>query len=287
MKEFCKKYWILIVMELIVIYIYWLFSPINNVSKFSIFISPEILATVLVGIGAIYSWFINRNDREYEKNLQMLKDIDDIREYYKGKGGEPQIVKECVGHLDSLKKNSRFENTFLRTYSDYVEEKLGLQEDENQQFGERNDFPQNERDSKMFPKDNSTLTDIKTKIKNHYKLSSIRNIKYSKNYPEASDRGSFIWTTWYSINESFIQKLDDDIVFMTFVDDQFKAVKLTSQNLKKLTMEMRPRNKKSGDSQFDFYITQLENGNFYENRNNIDLSPYNIEELDLTFLNLS
>lgn len=284
MREFLKKYWALIIAELFIVFVYWLLSPVDEGSKFSVFISPEILATVLVGVGAIYSWFIKRKDSEYEKNLQMLKDIDDIREYYKGKGDEPQIVKECVEHLDSLKKNSRFDKTFLQTYSNYIGEKLELQEDEDQQFVERNNFSQNETERELLSKDNNTLSEIKEKVKNHFELSSIQNIKYSKNYPEATDRGNFIWTTWYSLNNHFIQKVNGDIVFMTFADGEYKAVKITSQNLKKLTDEMKPRNKKSGGTQFDFYITKDKSGKFYENRNNIKLDPYGVEELDLKFL---
>lgn len=284
MREFLKKYCILIIAELLIVFVYWLLSPVGEDSKFSIFISSEILATILVGVGAIYSWFINRQDREYEKNLQMLKDIDKIREYYKGKGDEPQIVKECVEHLDSLKKNSRFDRTFLQTYSNYIGEKLGLQEDEDQQFVERNNFSQNEVEGELPSKDN-TLSEVKEKVKNHFKLSNTQNIKYSKNYPEATDRGNFIWTTWYALNENFIQKVSDDIIFMTSVDGKYKAVKITSQNLKNLTKKMKSRNKKSGVNQFDFYITKDKSGKFYENRNKIELSPYEVKELDLKFLN--
>lgn len=103
LKEFIQRYWGLIICEILIVIIYVCFYTCSRDSNFEIIISPEILATLLVGIAAIYSWFVNRYDREYEKNLQMLKDIDEINAYYDGKG--VYSVKEaCFEHINKLEK---------------------------------------------------------------------------------------------------------------------------------------------------------------------------------------
>ena len=47
----------------------------------SIIFSPEFVVAVLIAIGAVYSWLQSKENSEYEKKLQILKDIDIIREF--------------------------------------------------------------------------------------------------------------------------------------------------------------------------------------------------------------
>ena len=63
LKEFIQRYWGLIICEILIVIIYVCFYTCSRDSNFEIIISPEILATLLVGIAAIYSWFVNRYDR--------------------------------------------------------------------------------------------------------------------------------------------------------------------------------------------------------------------------------
>ena len=358
-KEFIQRYWRLIICEILIVIIYVCFYTCSRGSNFEIIISPEILATLLVGIAAIYSWFVNRYDRECEKNLQMLKDIDKIHDYYKDKDSFPDVVKSCQEHIDFLKKIKKYKGTFLYTYLSYVEHKNGQHIGEEEQFAEQSkessgvnqsdeaskepsganqsdeaskepsdanqsdeaskepsganqsdeaskepsDANQSDEASKEpsganqsdepskessganqsdidYPK-NKSLNSVKNKIDKELSIGK-EYIKYSKNYKD----GDFQWSTWYSLDGKLIEKIPDEkaILFFTNVGGQYKGVKIKGNKLKDLSKEMKARN--SGSNKiYDFYIRLNKYGKFEECRNDISLEKYEIEEIDLNFLN--
>ena len=67
-------------------------NTIQDSTILSIVFSAEFVVSILIAIGAIYSWLQSKDNLEYEKKLQILKDIDDIREFYKGKKDELEII---------------------------------------------------------------------------------------------------------------------------------------------------------------------------------------------------
>ena len=110
-KLLFKNHWQLLVIEAGIILIYGLASyyidknPVGNFTILSIIFSNEFFVAILVAIGAIYSWFASKADYEYNKNLEMLKDIDKIHDYYQDKDSFPDVVKSCQGHINETKPN--------------------------------------------------------------------------------------------------------------------------------------------------------------------------------------
>ena len=108
-KLLFKNHWQLLVIEAGIILIYGLASyyidknPVGNFTMLSIIFSNEFFVAILVAIGAIYSWLQSKSKSEYEKNLQMLKDIDNIREFYRDKNDELEIIDKCQERIDSMR----------------------------------------------------------------------------------------------------------------------------------------------------------------------------------------
>ena len=65
--------------------------------------SAEFAVSILITIGAIYSWFASQSAYEYNRNLEMLKDIDKIHDYYKD--SFPDVVKSCQEQIDRPASN--------------------------------------------------------------------------------------------------------------------------------------------------------------------------------------
>ena len=270
-KLLFKNHWQLLVIEAGIILIYGLASyyidknPVGNFTMLSIIFSNEFFVAILVAIGAIYSWLQSKSKSEYEKNLQMLKDIDNIREFYRDKNDELEIIDKCQERIDSMRTDFKNNSdTFLEIYMDYVTSK----------FQNNDSDSDNELISKYSEQDSGEekvflLKDIKKLIADTKKI-PVKYVRYSKNY---KDNG-FLWSTWYSLDEKMIKDLSDNecIIFFTKVDDVFKGVQFEAPQLKLLASNMKPSNSKTGNKTFDFYIRQKDDGTFYESRNGIELS---------------
>ena len=303
-KLLLKNHWKLLLLEIIFILIYTLSSFfVGKCQKddyiiLSIIFSAEFFVTILVAVGAIYSWFVSKAEHDYDKNLSMLKDIEKIREFYKDKSEEQDIVKYCQKHLEELKREKKYSKTFLYTYLNYVEDKNSPLENEEEQFEKSKDKIKdikalsieevNDRcvDTKSDDSSQLSLGEIKAQISKQYNI-EIDKIKYSKNYEEVAKDNDFKWTTWYSLRKSFITSLEDGakIIFFTNVRGKYEGVIFLGKNLKDLSTKMKDRNKKNGDTQYDFYITQLQDGTYWENRNELSLVDCNIERLDFEIKN--
>lgn len=288
-KLLFKNHWQLLVIEAAIILIYGLASyyidknPVGNFTMLSIIFSNEFFVAILVAIGAIYSWFASKADYEYNKNLEMLKDIDKIHDYYQDKDSFPDVVKSCQGHINELKKIEKYKGTFLYTYLSYIEHKNGQHKKEEEQFDEQSEktFIKNQTDTSYTEK--RSLSSIKNEIGKELSINK-EYIKYSRNY---KDEG-FWWSTWYSLDENLIDNIPDDnvILFFTSVNGQYKGVKIKGNQLKKLSKNMKASNSKTGNKTYDFYIRlKREDNTYHECRNDIPLSKYEIEEVDLNFLN--
>ena len=282
-KLLFKNHWQLLVIEAGIILIYGLASyyidknPVGNFTMISIIFSNEFFVAILVAIGAIYSWLQSKSKSEYEKNLQMLKDIDNIREFYRDKNDELEIIDKCQERIDSMRTDFKNNSdTFLEIYMDYVTSK----------FQNNDSDSDNELISKYSEQDSGEekvflLKDIKKLIADTKKI-PVKYVRYSKNY---KDNG-FLWSTWYSLDEKMIKDLSDNecIIFFTKVDDVFKGVQFEAPQLKLLASNMKPSNSKTGNKTFDFYIRQKDDGTFYESRNGIELSAYNVKKVNFDFL---
>lgn len=296
MKDFFRKYGWLIVVEFSIVVAYIMCSAIiDKNGHFAIVFTPEVFVTVLVGVAAIYSWLTNKADTEYERDLEMLKDIDKIQDYYKDRDGLLEIVKRCQEHIEELKGKQKYKGSFLVTYLAYVEEKNGLQKDEDEQFDEgksltdsKSEVVSSEQTSSMPENDVSnrkkwTLAEIKGKIAEKWHLPKA-NIRYSKNYDENGRE----WSTWYSLGEDLVAnaKDDDSFIFFTVIDEQYQGVRLRGSKLKELSKHknMKPSKGKAGIT-YDLYINRNTDNTYHDSRNDISLSKYGVEEIDLSFLN--
>ena len=257
LKEFIQRYWGLIICEILIVIIYVCFYTCSRDSNFEIIISPEILATLLVGIAAIYSWFVNRYDREYEKNLQMLKDIDEINAYYDGKG--VYSVKEaCFEHINKLEKNTAYEDTFLKTYLNYISEKI-------------------ENVDVKLP----GVEELKRKYAIHNQI-DFKYVKYSKNYVEIAENNGVSWATWYSLSETFFKEIKDEqrVIFLTIVDQKEVAFETTGKKLCELKEKVKTRNSKRYNKVYDFYIAKNEKGCYFEIEKKLELEKYNFKDIN-------
>lgn len=282
-KLILKNHWRLLFLESVIVAIYVIISlyvDSNQIQEFtilSILFSAEFFVAMIVAIAAIYSWLQSKSKSEYEKNLQMLKDIDNIREFYRDKNDELEIIGKCQEHIDDMRTDFKNNSdTFLEIYMDYVTSK----------FQNNDSDSDNELISKYSEQDSGEekvflLKDIKKLIADTKKL-PVKYVRYSKNY---KDNG-FLWSTWYSLDEKMIKNLSDNecLIFFTKVDDVFKGVQFEASQLKLLASNMKPSNSKSGNKTFDFYIRQKDDGTFYESRNGIELSAYNVKKVNFDFL---
>ena len=239
--DFLKKYWPLILIEFAIVMFYVKVSPVSETSNLNIIISPEILATLLVGVAAVYSWTVNRYDREYEQNLQMLKDIDEINSYYDGKG-DYSIKDSCRKHIQELEEKERYRNTFLNTYLLYIDEKL------------------DNVSNVELPR----IATMKTKYSKKYEIDK-KYVRYSKNYTESAEKNNLEWATWYSLEENFFDISDPQkVIFLTIVGEKEVAFEITGKNLKQLKSTFPYRNSKKHKKVYDLYISGDEKGNYCE-----------------------
>lgn len=247
-----------------------LFNKVNEDSStlIKVIFSSETLVSITVGMAAIYSWRYNKklseyelSNSKYENTLQILKDVDSVLSFYKGSEEQQDI---SVVFQDFLKNKDFDKEKFLELYHSYVLSKVEPYED-----------------SKIEP----NIDKVKKAISNYYKVPN-KNIRYSKNYEPASVKYNLKWTTWYSLRKSFIDGIgnDEKIIFLTSVNNNYIAISLTGETIKKLSSEMQPRNSKNGDPQFDFYLSEKQSGDYVENRNNISLMRDKVEKLNLNFL---
>lgn len=239
--------------------------------------SSETLVAIVAGIAGIYSWRHSKSKIEYEKNLQMLKDIDNIREFYRNKNDELEIIKQCQLHIEDMRgKTENYSNKFLSTYLDYVSSKFenNDSDSDNEPMSKYNE--QVSGAEKVF-----LLKDIKKLIAKNKKI-PVKYVRYSKNYKDID----FLWSTWYSLDEKMIEDLHENefLIFFTKVDDVFKGVQFEAPQLKLLASKMKPSNSKTGNKTYDFYIRQKDDGTYYESRNKIDLSEYNVKKVNFDFL---
>lgn len=282
-KLILKNHWRLLFLESVIVAIYVIISlyvdsnQIQGFTILSILFSAEFFVAMIVAIAAIYSWLQSKSKSEYEKNLQMLKDIDNIREFYRDKNDELEIIGKCQEHIDYMRTDFKNNSdTFLEIYMDYVTSK----------FQNNDSDSDNELISKYSEQDSGEekvflLKDIKKLIADTKKI-PVKYVRYSKNYKE----NGFLWSTWYSLDEKMIKDLSDNdcLIFFTKVDDVFKGVQFEAPQLKLLASNMKPSNSKTGNKTFDFYIRQKDDGTFYESRNGIELSAYNVKKVNFDFL---
>ena len=282
-KLILKNHWRLLFLESVIVAIYVIISlcvDSNQIQEFtilSILFSAEFFVAMIVAIAAIYSWLQSKSKSEYEKNLQMLKDIDNIREFYRDKNDELEIIGKCQEHIDYMRTDFKNNSdTFLEIYMDYVTSK----------FQNNDSDSDNELISKYSEQDSGEekvflLKDIKKLIADTKKI-PVKYVRYSKNYKE----NGFLWSTWYSLDEKMIKDLRDNecLIFFTKVDYVFKGVQFEAPQLKLLASNMKPSNSKTGNKTFDFYIRQKDDGTFYESRNGIELSAYNVKKVNFDFL---
>lgn len=282
-KLVLKNHWRLLFLELVIVAIYVIISlyfESNQIQEFtilSILFSAEFFVAMIVAIAAIYSWLQSKSKSEYEKNLQMLKDIDNIREFYRDKNDELEIIDKCQEHIDSMRTDFKNNSdTFLEIYMDYVTSKFQNNDSDSDNELMSKYSEQDSGEEKVF-----LLKDIKKLIADTKKI-PVKYVRYSKNY---KDNG-FLWSTWYSLDEKMIKDLSDNecLIFFTKVDDVFKGVQFEAPQLKLLASNMKPSNSKTGNKTFDFYIRQKDDGTFYESRNGIELSAYNVKKVNFDFL---
>lgn len=295
-----KSHWELLVFEFIPITIYVIASHFIDKNKaendiiLSIIFSPEFVVAVLIAIGAVYSWLQSKENSEYEKKLQILKDIDIIREFYIDKEDELKIIKQCRSHIKKMEKEiENSSNEFLGTYLDYVSSKF--------ENNDSNDFPieydvydsnnhviesKNQDENKVSSKV-IALSEIKTVIASKEKTNNMY-VRYSKNYMGSSIDSVERWKTWYTLRQNMLDgiKDDDKVIFFTKSGSSYQGCKIAGMELKRLIKEVPVRNSKNGNLQYDFYISKndvisCENAN----GNNINLSDYGVTELNLTYLN--
>lgn len=253
--------------------------------------SAEFVVSILIAIGAIYSWLQSKENSEYEKKLQILKDIDIIREFYIDKEDELKIIKQCRSHIEKMEKEiENSSNKFLNIYLDYVSSKF--------ENNDSNDFPieydvddsnhhaieSKNQDENKGANRLISLSKIKTMISKKEKTDYVR---YSKNYKGSSIDSVVVWRTWYTLRQNMLNgiKDEDKVVFFTKVDSSYQGCEIVGKELKRLIKKVPVRNSKNGNLQYDFYIYKNDTISCEsENGKNINLSAYGVKELDLTYL---
>lgn len=298
-KLLFESHWKLLVCEFIPITIYFIASvfidknTIQDSIILSIVFSAEFVVSILIAIGAIYSWLQSKENSEYEKKLQILKDIDIIREFYIDKEDELKIIKQCRSHIEKMEKEiENSSNKFLNIYLDYVSSKF--------ENNDSNDFPieydvddSNHHTIESKNQDENkganrliSLSKIKTMIASKEKTDNMY-VRYSKNYMGSSIDSVVVWRTWYTLRQNMLNgiKDDDKVVFFTKVDSSYQGCEIVGKELKRLIKRVPVRNSKNGNLQYDFYISKNDTISCEsENGKNINLSAYGVKELNLTYL---
>ena len=278
-----KNHWKLLILEFIPITIYVVASifidknTIQDSTILSIVFSAEFVVSILIAIGAVYSWLQSKENSEYEKKLQILKDIDDIREFYRGKKDELEIIKKCQVHIDVMRDEYKdSSNDFLVTYIDYVSSKF---ESEEESYA---DTLANIEDKKPDNINSKTLREVKEDIASKTKTNDTKLIRYSKNYESVALESGYKWIGWYNLKKSFLDNYSEEglkLIFFTKVGEEYKGCQIDILNLKRVINKMTPRNSRDGDPQYDFYICQNKDDTFSEKRNDINLTAYNAKEV--------
>lgn len=282
-KLLLKNHWKLLVFEFVPITIYVVASifinknTIQDSTILSIVFSAEFVVSILIAIGAIYSWLQSKDNLEYEKKLQILKDIDDIREFYKGKKDELEIIKKCQVHIDVMRDEFKdSSNEFLVTYIDYVSSKF---ESEEESYVDTLTNIENKNSDNSNSK---TLREVKEDIASKIKVNDTKLIRYSKNYESVALESGYNWIGWYNLRKSFLDNYSEKgskLIFFTKVGEEYKGCQIDILDLKRVINKMTPRNSKNGDPQYDFYICQNKDNSFSEKRNDINLSEYGANEV--------
>ncbi len=285
----------LVIILIIFIILALRFNNINESSPtlIKVIFSSETLVAIVAGIAGIYSWRHSKSKIEYEKKLQMLKDIDVIREFYIDREDELEIIKQCQSHIKKMKdetKNSS--NEFLSTYLDYVSSKFENNDspmeygvdDSNHHIIESKNQDENKGSNRLI-----SLPGIKGMIAEKEKTDAMY-VRYSKNYKGSSIDSVVIWKTWYTLRKNMLDRIknDDKVIFFTKVGSSYQGCEIVGEKLKKLIKEVPVRNSKDGNLQYDFYISKNDTISCEsENGENIDLldSDYGVKELNLTYLN--
>lgn len=269
------------------------FNKINESSPtlIKVIFSSETLVAIVAGIAGIYSWRHSKSKIEYEKKLQMLKDIDVIREFYIDREDELEIIKQCQSHIKKMKdetKNSS--NEFLGTYLDYVSSKFENDDypmeydvdDSNHHVIESKNQDENKGSSRLI-----SLSEIKTRIASKEKTDNMY-VRYSKNYMGSSIDSVVRWKTWYTLRQNMLDGIKDDnkVIFFTKVGSSYQGCEIVGKELKRLIEKVPVRNSKNGNLQYDFYISKNDTISCEsENGKNINLSTYGVKELNLNYLN--
>lgn len=305
LKEFIKRYWRLIICEIFIVIIYVCFYTCSRGSNFEIIISPEILATLLVGIAAIYSWIHHKKisdseieDSHYDNNLQLLRNVDELLEVYKNKGEVREIGIEIQDFLISLEKQYiqkqevlKPRDKFLDIYYRFINDKISTDQDSLE--SEERDLKSQEKSSIIPSNSSSDLLNenendqespiqyIKTKVSEEFDTPT-KNIRYSKNYEDDAIKDNLNWTTWFTIGKNTIDKLGDKDkqIFITNVNGKDIRFQIQGKDLKDIISEGKPRKRRrAGKEVYDLFFGQDSKGNFVEGRHKIDLQKYNIEIL--------
>ena len=282
-KFLLKNHWKLLVFEFVPITIYVFASifinknTIQDSTILSIVFSAEFVVSILIAIGAIYSWLQSKDNLEYEKKLQILKDIDDIREFYKGKKDELEIIKKCQVHIDVMRDEFKdSSDEFLVTYIDYVSSKF---ESEEESYVDTLTNIENKNSDNSNSK---TLREVKEDIASKIKVNDTKLIRYSKNYESVALESGYNWIGWYNLRKIFLDNYSEKgskLIFFTKVGEEYKGCQIDILDLKRVINKMTPRNSKNGDPQYDFYICQNKDNSFSEKRNDINLSEYGANEV--------
>lgn len=303
LKEFIQIYWRLIICEIFIVIIYVCFYTCSRGSNFEIIISPEILATLLVGIAAIYSWIHHKKisdseieDAHYDNNLQLLRNVDELLEVYKNKGEVREIGIEIQDFLISLEKQYiqkqevlKPRDKFLDIYYRFINDKISTDQDSLE--SEEIDLKSQEKSSTIPSNSSGDLLNendqespiqyIKTKVSEEFDTPT-KNIRYSKNYEDDAIKDNLNWTTWFTIGKNTIDKLGDKDkqIFITNVNGKDIRFQMQGKDLKDIISEGKPRKRRrAGKEVYDLFFGQDSKGNFVEGRHKIDLQKYNIEIL--------
>lgn len=141
---------------------------------------------------------------------------------------------------------------------------------------------------KLLSESEKQIVHIKNQISQKYGINK-KFIKYSRDYPEremTDDYEKLQWSTWYVLSEQLISqtiKENDEIYFIISTQNKYQGIKMSGAMLRKLSKKMKPRNSKRGRV-YDFYIAKDNANHYQELRNAIPLYDYDIESLDLSFL---
>ena len=303
LKEFIQIYWRLIICEIFIVIIYVCFYTCSRGSNFEIIISPEILATLLVGIAAIYSWIHHKKisdseieDAHYDNKLQLLQNVDELLEVYKNKGEVREIGIEIQDFLISLEKQYiqkqevlKPRDKFLDIYYRFINDKISTDQDSLE--SEEIDLKSQEKSSTIPSNSSGDLLNendqespiqyIKTKVSEEFDTPT-KNIRYSKNYEDDAIKDNLNWTTWFTIGKNTIDKLGDKDkqIFITNVNGKDIRFQMQGKDLKDIISEGKPRKRRrAGKEVYDLFFGQDSKGNFVEGRHKIDLQKYNIEIL--------